>query len=296
MPTTRLTLGDYSAWVKVAGEEVEHHSIEVNEEKKLVSCWIASEEGKAFTIDVEKLQVNYPCVFYLFVDGNFATGRVFPAKRIKPLMMSGTPTGLDTEKPFLFSLLELTDDDSLLASSQSAKDIGEIKIDVHRASNLQDFENPSFNRTVFYDNKKVHERAKKATEHRVISGEEVKVAPVRIQNITTHEQVAKFIFRYRSSRMLQANGLIARKPSPVEEPTSGEGETRKRKSEVKEESEDEEEDTEEVEARREEAELLARLESIRNARDARNQTKPPKKKIKEEPRPAFMRGEIIDLT
>ncbi|CAA7269476.1 unnamed protein product [Cyclocybe aegerita] len=272
MPTTRLTLGDYSA------------------------CWIASEEGKAFTVDVHKLHKNFPCASHLHVDGNWMLGRVIPNESLSPASLTGTQTGLETEKPFLFTSMKLTDDDSFLSSSQTVRDIGEIKINVYRISNLQDQENPLYNGTVLSDDKKVHERAKKATEHRVKSGEEVKVAACKLQSCTRHEQVAKFVFRYRSSRMLQANGLMVREPSPVEESTSGKGDTRKRKSEVKEESEEEEEDTEEIEARQEEAELLARLESIRNARNARSQTKPPKKKIKEEPRPVFMRGEVIDLT
>ncbi|CAA7269475.1 unnamed protein product [Cyclocybe aegerita] len=302
MPKTRLDFGDYSARVKISGREIEHHSIKVDEEKKLVSCWIASEEGKAFAVDIEKLQANYPCSFYLFVDGDCVTGRVLRADWIKSFTISGTATGSETEQPFLFSRLELTDDDSFLASSQSARDIGEIKVEVQRVSNVQKAKNKSFTGVVLPGDQKVHERVKKATEHRVKLGQEVRTGTRPVNKFEKHEKVATFIFRYCSLGMLQANGLAKRDLAPLEKSNSAPDKrrTRKRKCTIKEESENEREGPEEAEARREETELLAQLESIRarlknirNARDARNKAKPPGKKIKQEPKPVFLRGEGI---
>jgi len=43
---TRMQLGDYTVWVTVEGKEVEQYSIEEDETKKEVTCWIASTEGK----------------------------------------------------------------------------------------------------------------------------------------------------------------------------------------------------------------------------------------------------------
>jgi len=46
MVQTRLKVGNYEAWVVVEKEEVEHYSIEVDEEENLATCWIASTAGK----------------------------------------------------------------------------------------------------------------------------------------------------------------------------------------------------------------------------------------------------------
>ncbi len=49
MVNTRLNLGQYEAWVIVEGQEIEHYAIEVNEETKVASCWIASTAGKVMS-------------------------------------------------------------------------------------------------------------------------------------------------------------------------------------------------------------------------------------------------------
>ena len=46
MPETCITFGAYRARVTIEDEEVPHFAMHVNPEKKEVSCWIASEEGK----------------------------------------------------------------------------------------------------------------------------------------------------------------------------------------------------------------------------------------------------------
>ena len=46
MPEMCITFGAYRARVTIEDEEVPHFAMHVNPEKKEVSCWIASEEGK----------------------------------------------------------------------------------------------------------------------------------------------------------------------------------------------------------------------------------------------------------
>ena len=49
MVNTRLKLGEYEGWVVVEGLDIEHYAIEVNEETKVASCWIASTAGKVMS-------------------------------------------------------------------------------------------------------------------------------------------------------------------------------------------------------------------------------------------------------
>ena len=46
MPETCIKFGEQGARVMIEEKEVPHFAIDVNTEKKEVSCWIASEEGK----------------------------------------------------------------------------------------------------------------------------------------------------------------------------------------------------------------------------------------------------------
>ena len=46
MPETCIKFGEHGARIMIEEKEVPHFAIDVNSEKKEVSCWIASEEGK----------------------------------------------------------------------------------------------------------------------------------------------------------------------------------------------------------------------------------------------------------
>ena len=46
MPETCVKFGEHRARVMIEEKEVPHLAIDVDSEKKEVSCWVASEEGK----------------------------------------------------------------------------------------------------------------------------------------------------------------------------------------------------------------------------------------------------------
>ena len=46
MPETWLKFGEYGARIMIEKKEVPHYNIKVDPEKKEITCWIASEEGK----------------------------------------------------------------------------------------------------------------------------------------------------------------------------------------------------------------------------------------------------------
>jgi hypothetical protein len=50
MVKTRVKLGKYEAWIVVENQEIEHYEVEVNEESKVATCWIASTAGKVVSI------------------------------------------------------------------------------------------------------------------------------------------------------------------------------------------------------------------------------------------------------
>lgn len=64
MVNTRVQLGQYMAWVVVEGQEVEHYDIEVNEENKVASCWIASTAGKVMVSSLYKTYWESPKYYF----------------------------------------------------------------------------------------------------------------------------------------------------------------------------------------------------------------------------------------
>ncbi|KAF5349784.1 hypothetical protein D9758_010209 [Tetrapyrgos nigripes] len=156
-------------------------------------------------------------------------------------------------KPFLFTKLDLTDDDAFLSASH--QQIGEIKVEFWDAIEVG---KGSFSNT-FSEPGKVHERSKKAIGHQISLAEERSYACQTFVDIKKIALLATMIFRYRPLDVLQANGI-----APPPEPVSG----RKRTASLDEvldltlsgDDTGGEGDAEEIEA------LKARLAAIRNKR------------------------------
>lgn len=49
-PVTRAKIGNYETWVSIEKNPVEHYKIDVNEDTKTATCWVASQEGKVWPL------------------------------------------------------------------------------------------------------------------------------------------------------------------------------------------------------------------------------------------------------
>ncbi|KAG1796657.1 uncharacterized protein HD556DRAFT_1441337 [Suillus plorans] len=212
-----MILGDFSACIFMDGEELPEYDIVVSSTptENRITCWIASDAGKKFGVRAKFLaQQTSGSSVSVFVDGN----------RCRSYIMS--PGWIGTQeikymsnryvrRDFMFSQLELTDDDSML-DDQSANDIGQIMMEVVQgkytmkeqvvgSQNVND-------RTLCVREGKVHERAKKACPHRVVFGEEVpyqnSVSAFKI--IPDNSPKTIFVFKYTRLDILQAMGVAPR--------------------------------------------------------------------------------------
>jgi hypothetical protein len=59
MPNNRIKIGKYEAWVVVEDENIELYKIDINEESKVGTCWIASTTGKVRYILLSQLLYDY---------------------------------------------------------------------------------------------------------------------------------------------------------------------------------------------------------------------------------------------
>ncbi|KAF8126953.1 hypothetical protein EV363DRAFT_1346714 [Boletus edulis] len=290
-----LSLHGISAWVEVDGKELEQYGVAEGMDQNQVTCWIASQTNKNFSI-VFRDNVAYR--EHLLSSSLELDGSTIPGKVIFPLTTTGnTPNfardrkvvqsdqivSATSSRPFVFSKLELTDENEYL--NQSSVHLGEIRIKINK---VQVVEKRLFlGSTAVPCHGKIHERSKKAP---LRYGQEVE-APTAyeyiIRLLDSSFPLATFVFKYRDSGLLQANGIIP-KPPPAKKKaavsvdvldlTTGDDMDRQPIG-------DEIEIVEDTTEKRT-ASLLSKRSNVSEVQ--------PTKRIKREEN--FVRGEVIDLT
>jgi len=281
-----MKLRGFLAWILVDGKEVNQYGVETKESK--VTCWIPSEAGKKFTVRWKDSAPYRDVVTagYVYLDGIRCGGRFINRSvgtQVDTVERSSAATSITTERPYVFSPIEFTDDDTSFNQNASLHALGEISIEIWRVEMGRAISDPN---TIFPEEQKVNERSKKALVHRVKLGEEVQAmqSPVCPCNKLDLEPAVTFVFKYRPLEMLKANGLVpivaGQKRRAAADP--GEDELKKEGSEV-------EDDDAEIQA------LEERMNILKARRGHRNSTV---KRVKIEPRNqnVFVPGEVIDLT
>jgi len=303
MPETCIRFGEHGARVMIEDKEVQHYAMHVDTAKKEVSCWIASEAGKAFSVvwlELDNEYYEYPSGGILYLDGHRV--RLSLRRSAEPIIFQHIISA-SSFVPFLFSPLVVTDDDTYLDISPS-QSIGEIKLVIARTTVPEVI---AEERNTIYvappHLHKVHERSKKAIAHRVNYGNEIPRPRVTAYSAKPVERLVTFVFRYRPLEMLRANDIAPplEPQEPLNIPPTSETSSRKRGHfEVKKEddsgSETDDEDRVREKALLAEAQRChAEVERIRNGRHLKDNVR-PNKKFKKEDKPFFIPGEVIDLT
>ncbi|KAJ7435846.1 hypothetical protein B0H11DRAFT_2256798 [Mycena galericulata] len=238
------------------------------------------------------------------MDGKISARRAIP-RRVGFWPITAVIDGVSdgrTVKPFMFSSLELTDDDAFLEFS-SHEQLGVIDIvicaieaAVRNVSSVPSA--PSTSRD-FLPELKVHERSKKAVTQQVtLAKPEVLTNPKPRLNVKCGPDLVTFSFKYRPLDLLQANGItpppprLKRKASPLPEraPTPEEDPVDEEELRVLREK------LHALEARRARQEKKPRVKSEAGGLvDLTQETRSKRVKLEETWRP-FISGEVIDLT
>ncbi|ESK86715.1 hypothetical protein Moror_15205 [Moniliophthora roreri MCA 2997] len=284
-----VSFEEFSAWVNVDGHKAQEYGVEVSEVDKTVTCWIASEEGKAFEVCWDDSSKQTATTGKLYIDGNECSYKRMDVGRLQHTTVKGVRISAQMRRPFVFSRVKTTDDESIVTASASVE-TGEIRVVLTRAI-IRSYRTVKSWKPAYTipAPQTFHEKAKKAIDHQTSFGDAI-LAPVRKRSREPKVNeyggpVATFCFRYRPLGMLQANG-IAPPPTP---------QTRKRPStkqdpdpEVIDITGDSDDEIERLEAR---------LKLLKDKRAAN-----PHKKVKMEPKVKTevktepLREEFIDLT
>ncbi|KAH7921590.1 hypothetical protein BV22DRAFT_1122042 [Leucogyrophana mollusca] len=298
-----MKLGDFSAWVVVDGIEVDEYDVtavcsSANENK--ITCWITSEEGKAFTIKWKCWSAirEDDALGQVYVDGTYCEGKRIERGRLglrgDTAEFSNVSESDTDSRELVFTALELTDDDAYL-ERPPPEELGTISVEIMLGRAVKWTGEPP--KHIPPDNDKVHETLKKSRAHRIGLGKVVKTRTI-MKGFVPHELPATiFMFKYRPLDVLQARGIVPQ--NVINRPIKckgGDDATSEEDSHVVD---------EELKAkiRELEASYLKTRKDLKRlyAQQASSSNNPDTKRIKSEAlrtpkRNIFAPGEIIDLT
>ncbi|KAG2362807.1 hypothetical protein BDR07DRAFT_1609253 [Suillus spraguei] len=218
-----MILGDFSACIFIDDEELPEYDVVVSSTptENRITCWIASVEGKKFGVRSKFLAPQTSgSVTTVIVDGIGCHSYITRPNCVGTFDYTSL-TNAYVKRDFMFSKIELTDDDSLL-DDRTSNDIGQIVLEVaHGKYTLREQVVDSRNvidRTLRVREGKVHERSKKACSHRIAFGEEVPHHEPASAFTVIRDNSPKtiFVFKYTHLDVLQAMGVAPHTPIKAE--------------------------------------------------------------------------------
>ncbi|KAJ7049725.1 hypothetical protein C8F01DRAFT_1378227 [Mycena amicta] len=208
---------DFSACIMVDGKEAKEYDIETSEAENVVTCYIASQTGKEFTVLWENCSYldDEQICGDVYLDGVYITGdaRAAEFEEDLPQIVEALGAVCDDGKsirPFVFSPLKLTDDDAFLeTSSTELQDLGVIALCIYPVVGDED-DTPVSNDVL--PKLTVHEKAKKGRTQQVLLGAP-KALPdggnfsSSVGTTRVGPDLVKFRFTYRPFEVLQASRI-----------------------------------------------------------------------------------------
>ncbi|KAF7376580.1 hypothetical protein MSAN_00074400 [Mycena sanguinolenta] len=275
-----MQLKEFSAWVCIDGKEVPEYSIEVSEADKTVTCWIASELGKKFSVHWKSSFSGGTCG-QVKMDGTECGGSLM--RYPSTAYIDGVTDGR-TLKPFVFSSLKLTDDDADLKAAP-LPELGVIELYIYPSQESR-LSRPSI-APCDLSTLKVHERSKKAVTQQIglAPAEKLPKALGFVHAVRTGPNLVRFLFKYRPLDILRANGIAPplvqpKAPTPAPPPEAAKRVKKENKPIIKQEI----------------GEGKKRVGIKREASDVIDLTENSGLRGKKRKIEGFIQGEVIDLT
>ncbi|KAF7305833.1 hypothetical protein HMN09_00737300 [Mycena chlorophos] len=214
-----LQLNGFNAWITIDNQPVPEYQVDISADQTSVTCWVASELGKNFSVHWQNVSSPGDVAGYLRMDGQFCAGRItytgalaqFPRPETVVRGVSDGPM----LKPFVFSALETSDDDALLAGP-AQPDLGLIALKITPVRSLGQQQEPNDGPWTTLSQQTVHERSKKAVTQQIGLGD-AQYDPdgnkPLITVVRTGPDIVLFSWKYRPLDLLRANGIAP--PAPA---------------------------------------------------------------------------------
>ncbi|KAJ3843086.1 hypothetical protein F5878DRAFT_721733 [Lentinula raphanica] len=219
-----LRIGPYSAWIAVDGAArcLETHCAEARYGGSTASAsgWIPSEAGKKFSIYWHNAKRDIALEAVVSIDGVECNRHVMLAAsddfRDRPdtVRVSYTRTSEATRRDFIFSVIQLTDDDEWLPLVDYTK-FGVITLELWRLQVnrvvRQQLQHDSY-APVVLESQVLHEQTKRGGTHHVRFGNEYRASRPTVDMVDAQKldrtPYVSFSFRYKPYDILLAQGVI----------------------------------------------------------------------------------------
>ncbi|KAJ7187776.1 hypothetical protein C8R46DRAFT_1052560 [Mycena filopes] len=186
----------FSAWIIIEGREAPEYAVEVFEDDRIVTCWIPSELGK-WTVKTD----GNAC-YGIIIRGDF-----LPAQTTKEGVSDGASL-----RPFMFSSLELTDDDTFLGGPSYPR-LGLVELAIRPVIVKDPGQGNRSHRSMpkSLPHIKLHERSKKAVTQQISLAAPEPFTGRRshpTKTLAAGPDLVTFQFHYRPAAVLRANGIM----------------------------------------------------------------------------------------
>ncbi|THV00537.1 hypothetical protein K435DRAFT_794036 [Dendrothele bispora CBS 962.96] len=164
-----LQVANLSAWISMDGTRLMEYAVE--KRGSAVSCWIASEVGKNFSLNWECGKTARSTFSIVSVDGVVCRRLIKDTQKLvsgetKAFCFNAVDTSPTTERPLMFSSVNTTvsDDDQYLATTNPQT--GEIALKIYECDKTNNDES-GFKPSEFTGPERIHEESMKALVHQV---------------------------------------------------------------------------------------------------------------------------------
>ncbi|KAJ7878970.1 hypothetical protein B0H14DRAFT_2710025, partial [Mycena olivaceomarginata] len=176
------------------------------------TCWIPSQEGKKFSVNWSNRFRDRPHALYCSIHGNHPDDA-------DAIGISYATTSDFTRRDFVFSAIQVTDDDAYLYTLDNPPAFGTIRLELWEADIEQIVQSPYQHRYggQVLEGQIIHETSKKGRRAPTFGGEYVvPQATVNMVNGTRKgaAPLATFTFNYRPFDILLDGGIIPRRTDP----------------------------------------------------------------------------------
>ncbi|KAJ3732302.1 hypothetical protein DFJ43DRAFT_1074718 [Lentinula guzmanii] len=204
-----LTHRGFSAWIEVDGQPVPEYLAAVNAKLNQISCWIPSEESKAFSVHWSDAGGNVDTCSFITLDGVVVPGRFLLGSGTTS--RSGVRTSKNTEAPFVFKKSQ----GGTTLSTSSKSDAGMITLKIKRINRVSP--RPA---NAYHDLTKIIPAQPSVGDLCAGFGADNKsfdqspftwaIKPHDTTNPKSKKipTYVSFVFRYRSREFLQAQGIV----------------------------------------------------------------------------------------
>ncbi|KIY64609.1 hypothetical protein CYLTODRAFT_425069 [Cylindrobasidium torrendii FP15055 ss-10] len=205
--------GSISASVVVDGADLPEYKSRYDSRKRVLSCWIPSEAGKAFKIRLRADRTDYHSNIVFYVDGRLLRDVVCWKHEAPGFTCNSANTSANTESPLLFANNVAAKDHSLLGA-QSPSEQGEIRVKhcrVEKLERIKEHQEPHI-----YEPPDIFDEGSKPVPHITSVGKKRTCAPVKMASHDTREikHILTVIFYYRPIEHLRARGIAPPAPPP----------------------------------------------------------------------------------